>query len=1157
MSSTLILEKYTSLLLQVGISAQSMVNSFSQITLQRGINYFEEGRVLLNNIEPNLNDNIIIEAEVSGSKEKIYNIEVAITLIRNNLSIIGECDCPVGFRCKHAVASILEFASNYDEYQSDDELNDLPGSKNVGRNEEQQVEYWLKNLKPDYIEPMPPEKQQARPSASNSVLIYVLSPSEVEAGIEVVGLSTRRLKKGGYGKGKSQDLDDLTDSYSASYLNYEYTELDIEIAGLLQSQLIDRSYYQHNYLLKGDVGELTLQKLLKTEKCFWQSHENSEIITLGEQRPLKLAWQREGDNFNLVVNVHSQSSLQELFYLNRYYYIDTFTHHIGSAQNDEMDIEQIQQLINAPPIPFSMAEQVSEQLLQIWPESEIPVPLDSTKELVNIAAAPFADVLLHSVEVDVMDSLMQEKRRVHVLSLRFDYDGHIIQPEKKSAIYRIIEQQKQYQISRDTVFEKACVDILKKHHFVPVSQLPNIDRRQFHLLDQTLVAESATAVLWYWHDFQYDLIPELELQGWHFHFDDNFHMQIEEVEEWYGELEEKEANDWFEISLGIELDGKTINLLPSLVELLALEKDPVQLKEKILSREHIIMPVSEDENNPRWVKLPSARIMGIYDTLVELYDSKALNAEGNLVLSKHQGMQLTQLLNDPKLKWKGAEQLQRLSKKLLDFKGIQSVKVPDNLKAELRDYQLYGLDWLQFMREYQFNGILADDMGLGKTVQALAHLLYEKQSNKLKSPSLVIAPTSLMGNWRREAEKFTPDLKVLLLHGSERQVLFSEISHYDIILTTYSLMLRDKDFHSEQDYHFVILDEAQNIKNARSKRSQVIFKLKSQHRLCLTGTPMENHLGELWSLFHFLMPGFLGAQERFNRLFRSPIEKKGDYDRQMQLHKRVIPFMLRRTKEMVATELPAKTEIIRTVPLSGKQRDLYETVRLAMDKQVRDEISKKGLARSHIMILDALLKLRQTCCDPRILSLTKAKDVKESAKLEMLMEMVPEMVEEGRKIIIFSQFVKMLDIIEQELLKESISYSKLTGQTRNRDEVITNFQEGGSEVFLISLKAGGVGLNLTAADTVIHYDPWWNPAVERQATDRAHRIGQDKPVFVYKLLTEETVEEKILLMQKNKQKLADALYQDKPNKETNQDSSTSESPKFSQDDLLELLKPLD
>ena len=248
--------------------------------------------------------------------------------------------------------------------------------------------------------------------------------------------------------------------------------------------------------------------------------------------------------------------------------------------------------------------------------------------------------------------------------------------------------------------------------------------------------------------------------------------------------------------------------------------------------------------------------------------------------------------------------------------------------------------------------------------------------------------------------------------------------------------------------------------------------------------------------------------------------------------------------------------MIRTIPLTGKQRDLYETVRLAMDKKVQDEISKKGFARSQIMILDALLKLRQVCCDPRLLSLTAAKNVQVSAKLEMLMEMIPEMVEEGRKILIFSQFVKMLEIIEQELTKADIPYTVLTGSTRNRDDVIMAFQEGKVQVFLISLKAGGVGLNLTAADTVIHYDPWWNPAVERQATDRAYRIGQDKPVFVYKLLTEETVEEKILLMQQNKQALADALYKDKKKAESREQQSADAAPKLSQEDLAELLNPL-
>ena len=1150
-------EEYKQMLAQVGISEAAIENSFSPATLQRGINYFESDRVKITDIESSSGEDIRIHAEVFGSLAYAYTIVVTLKISKHYASIVGECDCPVGFRCKHAVATLLKFAdTNARAISEKGQLESL----DKGEQEELEVEQWLNTLIPGTLDSGTQTLaqdivRQSSASSHNNVLLYLLMPSEDEQGMEIVSIVARRLKKGGYGKSKPMSLEELVDGYTV-HINYEHNELDMEIAGLLYSMKGRGSFYRENtYQLKGDIGELALEKLLATQRCFWKTQEINQALQPGGQRQLNLSWEQDEDKYQIVASV--SPSAQELFHLEHFYYLDSQSNQIGRVKHDDLSVQQIQQILYAPPVPAAMAEKVSKQLLQAWPENEVPMPVELGHETIIINKLPIADVLLHSVEIDSHNhkNNKKEKRRVHLLSLRFDYDGQLIQPEKPGQRYSFLKEQQHFQINRDQAFEKQCLETLTNFYFVPAEQ---IGMMEFKALDLTLVSESAAASLWSWHDFQYQIIPDLQAQGWRFHFDDSFNMQIEEADEWYGELEEQEGNDWFEISLGIELNGQTINLLPSLVELLAVEKNPAELRARILAREHVILPVSEDENNQRWLKLPSARIMGIFDILVELYETQALNNSGNLEFSKHQGLQLGELLNDPTMRWKGAGELQLLTQKIQDFKGIQSITPPDTLQTELRDYQQHGLNWLQFMRDYQFNGILADDMGLGKTVQTLAHLLYEKQrvheqQDVIQSPSLVIAPTSLMGNWKREAIRFTPDLKVLLLHGPDRKALFADIEHYDIILTTYSLMLRDKNFHAEQSYNFVILDESQNIKNARSKTSQVIFKLKSKYRLCMTGTPMENHLGELWSLFHFLMPGFLGTQDRFNRLFRTPIEKQGDKDRQTQLHQRLKPFMLRRTKEMVATELPEKTEMIRTVPLAGKQRDLYETVRLAMDKKVRDEISKKGLARSQIMILDALLKLRQTCCDPRLLSLSKAKDVHASAKLDMLMEMVPEMVEEGRKIIIFSQFVKMLDIIEQELQKHSIHYTKLTGQTRNRDDVIMEFQEGAAEVFLISLKAGGVGLNLTAADTVIHYDPWWNPAVERQATDRAYRIGQDKPVFVYKLLTEETVEEKILLMQQAKQELADALYQDKT---AGPESSAKKSPQFSQDELMDLLNPL-
>ena len=431
-----------------------------------------------------------------------------------------------------------------------------------------------------------------------------------------------------------------------------------------------------------------------------------------------------------------------------------------------------------------------------------------------------------------------------------------------------------------------------------------------------------------------------------------------------------------------------------------------------------------------------------------------------------------------------------------------------------------GVAWLQFLRSFELGGILADDMGLGKTVQALAHILIEREAGRLDRPALVIAPTSVVPNWKAETARFAPELRVHVSHGLKRKEEFGQFARSDLVLTTYPLLARDKEALLAQEFHLVILDEAQQIKNAKTQAAKVVQQLKARHRLCLTGTPLENHLGELWSLFHFLMPGFLGDADAFRRLYRTPIEKRADEPRRLSLARRIRPFVLRRTKEQVAAELPAKTEIGEVIELGDAQSDLYETVRAAMDERVRAEIAARGLAQSQIVVLDALLKLRQICCDPRLLKLDAAKKVKDSAKLARLLEMLEELLAEGRRVLLFSQFTSMLELIEQDLKARGIGYVKLTGETRDRKKPVDAFQSGKVPLFLISLKAGGTGLNLTAADTVIHYDPWWNPAVENQATDRAHRIGQDKPVFVYKLIVAGSVEEKIAQLQAKKAALA-------------------------------------
>ncbi|WP_161881155.1 DEAD/DEAH box helicase [Deinococcus alpinitundrae] len=620
-----------------------------------------------------------------------------------------------------------------------------------------------------------------------------------------------------------------------------------------------------------------------------------------------------------------------------------------------------------------------------------------------------------------------------------------------------------------------------------------------------------------WLGFMREQMPLLEEKGIRVEILPGFPYHLAEIEDWYGETEQD--GGWFTLDLGVIVGGERLSLLPILVDLIATRSD-------LLSSE-ALSALPDDEllfaalPDGRRLPLPAGRVKAILGVLVEL-NLREL-PPGPLRLPLLDAARLSQLEEALRGRWVGAEQLLALGRRLRDFSGIAPVDAPAGLQAELRPYQLQGLAWLQFLREYDLGGILADDMGLGKTIQTLAHLLTEKAAGRADRPSLVVAPTSVLGNWRSEAARFAPQLRVLTLHGPQRKADFERIPDFDLVLSTYPLLPRDVDALGQHEYHLIILDEAQNIKNARTAATKAAGSLKARHRLCLTGTPLENHLGELWSQFNFLMPGLLYSEKVFGQLYRTPVEKQGDLARRAALAARVRPFLLRREKSEVARELPPKTEIPVRLSLENDQRDLYETVRVTMQEKVREELAARGLSRSTIAVLDALLKLRQAVTDPRLVKLDAAGKVRSNAKLDWLRANLPQMVEEGRRVLIFSAFASLLGLLEDTLTELSIPYAKLTGQTKNRTAQIESFQGGEKAVFLISLKAGGVGLNLTAADTVIHYDPWWNPAAENQATDRAYRIGQDKPVFVYKLIAAGSVEERILEMQSRKAALSQGI----------------------------------
>ncbi len=478
----------------------------------------------------------------------------------------------------------------------------------------------------------------------------------------------------------------------------------------------------------------------------------------------------------------------------------------------------------------------------------------------------------------------------------------------------------------------------------------------------------------------------------------------------------------------------------------------------------------------------------------------------------------------------GDDEWQRLSQRLRNFSGLGDEPLPEGLNAELRNYQKHGYDWLAFLSDAGFHGILADDMGLGKTIQALTWILRAfdegREEEMAEHPVLVVCPTSVASNWQREAERFVPSLTALRLTGPNRDKLYPKVKKAHIVITTYALLRMDLARLRTRNWHAIILDEAQNIKNPESQTAEAAKKIRAKHRLALTGTPLENNLLELWSVFDFLMPGFLDDKKNFRtRYVRSGAETPEDVE---GLRIKVAPFMLRRIKDEVAKELPPKTEMVIKVPLSPEQQTLYDTVKKMAKQRVFEAIKKKGVGASTVTILDALLKLRQVACHPKLVKLDEAKGIESSSKHDMVHDLIEEAIVEGHRALVFSQFTSHLKILREWLDEKEIGYFYLDGRTRKRQELVDAYNSPeGPPLFLISLKAGGTGLNLTSADYVFHLDPWWNPAVEAQATDRAHRIGQTRPVVVYKVVSENTVEEKILELQAKKKELFDSVVSSK------------------------------
>ena len=726
-----------------------------------------------------------------------------------------------------------------------------------------------------------------------------------------------------------------------------------------------------------------------------------------------------------------------------------------------------------------------------------PKELILTEKELKVFFSKYYQEVLDSFEFKVSEAIKREKLNILPktklylekegvkikINLRFDYGGREIDYFSETKDILVIKDDFIFDISRDNEEEERIVELLKENGVIINKKLSEFNLEEdlvdFVVYGLPVINGSGVSILGEKNLFDFKVVkgkPKMDLKV-------------------------KSGVDWMDIKGGVQFG-----------------KDRVQI-------ESVLEAIFQ---NKRFVDLGDGKKGAIpknWISELKAYNGFFKNENGGMELSKYHMPVLESIIglsNVSELDGKVKENI----KKYKEIGNIRSVKISKNITAELRNYQQKGYDWLNFLRDNDFNGILADDMGLGKTLQSLC-LLQKIKDEGGNKPFLVIVPTSLVFNWKNEIEKFSPQIKTYLHHGGSRvkgeKNFVKALKNNDLIVTTYGILRNDLSLFSMQEFEYIILDEAHTIKNPLSANAKSVNLLKGKNKLAISGTPIQNNLMELWSLFNFISPGYLGSYDSFKENFVLPIEVEKDENAVRILKKMVGPFLMKRSKDVIADELPEKTEQVLKSEFNEEERIVYENWKTHYSSEITQSIKEKGFGRSKMKVLEGITKLRQVCLHPKMVDKNYTGS---SAKFDLLMLEVEKVLSKGHKVLIFSSFVKMLSIIQDEFKKKGIIYSYLDGKSKNREKIVKDFQESKTALpFLISIKAGGVGINLTSADYVFVVDPWWNPAVEMQAMDRAHRIGQTKPVFVYKMIAEDSIEEKILELQESKKNLVNDVIQ--------------------------------
>ncbi len=1039
--------------------------SFADVDLRRGQRYARERRVLWLERRETGHERILV-GEVRGSRRTPYRVHVRAWLRDERWRIESHCSCPVQVACKHAVALLLHAGGG------DSAIATAPPPAHTGVSSQPREGRigWLGN-----------------------------SLGEQRA----LGLRLGRWRAAGGGwrfeaLSAAEVLPEWRESLSVE------SQMLLAATGRSKPVWFDGDYW---WLPAAALTEAVLA-VAAEGSCGWQ--RPGLLLTPGDDRVLEWSWTIDARGCQRL-NAHAGGG--DCVRLgDRWLYADGMARQIGRLSS-ELDAALIGELLTMAPLPASaVAAFVARQRARL--PAAFPLPHELAVERPPVEP-PLPILTLHQSAATFEARGRKGARLIAFARLSFRYGPARVGESDPTDELSVFDGEQVRLYPRDRGIERGLATRLKQLGLIS-NRHAMIDHPGLQQSDWVINPDGDPQAL---NEFCYVMLPRLRSEGWRLEYGPRFPLKLIDAEyKFYGEVEADSLNAALTVELGIDVDGERINLLPTLREGL---RDG-RFNELPSAADAIVALTLPGE---RRLPIAAGRLRFILDTLNELGETGAID-QRRLQLPRSRAAVLIELeteLAAGKRMWPGAGAVRELADRLARFSGMVATPVPVALHAALRPYQVEGLSWLRFLGESGLSGILADDMGLGKTVQVLAYLVGEQEAGRADRPTLVVCPKSVLPNWAAETARFAPSLRQLVHAGPERGKRRSRFADVDLVLTTYPVLARDVDALVAQPWFLVVLDESQMVKNPATLAARAARKLEARQRVCLTGTPLENHLGELWAQFDFLLPGLLGSKADFARNFRKPIEKGRDRDTRERLRRRIRPFLLRRTKDQVVADLPQKTEVTRTIAMDGRQRDLYETMRASYAEEIRGYIAAQSFERNRMRVLEGLMRLRQVCCDPRLIALERGKAAP-SAKLDYLMDMLHELIAAGRRILVFSQFTSMLELIEAELHAERIRYVKLTGQTEDRAMPVQRFQRGEVPLFLISLRAGGFGLNLTRADTVIHYDPWWNPAVESQATDRAHRIGQDKPVFVYRLIAGDSVEERILALQARKRELADALF---------------------------------